>query len=103
MPIVALLLIFYLFASSSALTYLSMRSWLYFATHPNPRRGWRENHWVHAARSCGFAFVMMAALMSVINERGTVIHGVDLLSLARMSGYLLILVGTPRRIRRQPV
>jgi signal transduction histidine kinase len=103
MWIVALLLIFILFATSSALTYLSMRSWLYFATHPRPRRGWHETHWVHAARSIGFGCVMMAALFGVINERGVTAHGVDLLSLTRMAGYVLILASTPRRIRRQPI
>lgn len=103
MWIVALLLIFFLFATSSALTYLSMRSWLYYATHPKPRRGWYEGHWIHASRSLGFACVMIAGLLSVVNEHGLIVHGRDLLSLARMAGYVLILISTPRRIRRQPI
>jgi len=103
MVIVTLLLIFFLFASSSALTYLSMRSWLYFATHAKPRRGWRETHWVHVGRAAGFGCVMVAALIGVVNEYAFTLHGVDLLSLGRMFGYVLILATTPRRIRRQPI
>lgn len=103
MVIVALLLIFFLFASSSALTYLSMRSWLYFATHVRPRRGWRESHWVHAGRSLGFGCVMVAALISVVNESALIVRGIDLLTLGRVVGYILILASTPRRLRRQPI
>src|SRR3569833_2041334 len=103
MTIVTFLLIFFLFAASSALTYLSMRSWLYFATHARPRRGWRETHWIHFSRSTGFACVMVAELISVVNEYGFTLHGVDLLSLFRMLGYVLLLISTPRRIRRQPI
>src|SRR5580700_7209168 len=103
MVIVTLLLIFFLFASSSALTYLSMRSWLYFATHAKTRSRWRESHWVHAGRSLGFGCVMVAALISVVNESGMVLRGVHLLSLGRMLGYLLIIASTPRQLRRQSI
>ncbi|MCW3059541.1 MAG: multi-sensor signal transduction histidine kinase [Capsulimonas sp.] len=103
MRILAFLLGFYLFATSSALAYLSLRSWLYYAAHGTPRALWRQSHWLHACRSAGFACVTVAALISAVSDNGQGVHLIDIVSITRMGGYVLLLASTPRRLRRRPL
>jgi signal transduction histidine kinase len=95
---------FFFFAVSSALTYLAMRSWLHYASHVDQRRLWEQSHWVHAARSIAFAFMTMTALIGTVSEYPDGVHGLNLLTFsARIAGYALLLVSTPRRLRHRPL
>ncbi|MGO8671338.1 MAG: ATP-binding protein [Capsulimonadaceae bacterium] len=99
--LVTLVLVFFLFAASSALTYLSIRSWLHFATHARTRRRWNDTHSGHALRSAGFACMMLAGLLATVSSNP--LRSLDISSLMRIVGYVVVLIGTPRRLRRKPI
>lgn len=103
MPFLAFTLVFYLFATSGALTYLALRSWLHAVTHGSHRNRWVEGHWACACRAAGFACLTLTALISAVSDRGQGIHGVDVVSLTRIGGCILLLISTPRRLRRRPI
>src|SRR5690242_18113792 len=103
MHILTFLAWFYLFVTSGALTYLSVRAWLSSAPHGSGDRLWHEGSWARALRATGFAGVTLAALLLSVSERGARLHLFDVVSLVRIAGYVLLLVSTPPRLRRQSV
>lgn len=103
MPFLAFTLGFFLFATSGALTYLALRSWLHVVTHGPHRSRWLEGHWAYAGRAAGFACITLAALIGAVNDRAPGLHGVDIISLTRITGCILLLVSTPSRLRRRPI
>lgn len=106
MSFLAFLLWFYLFVTSSALTYLSLRAWLGRAQNPPTEpavRAWQEGTGGHVLRTFGFAGVTLAALIAAVNDPREHGGSFDLASLARIVGYVALLAGTPPRLRRQSV
>lgn len=108
MSFLAFLLWFYLFVTSSALTYLSLRAWLGRAQNPPPPsepapRAWQEGAGGHVLRTVGFAGVTLAALIAAVNDPRDHGGSFDIASLARIVGYVVLLLGTPPRLRRQSV
>jgi len=100
LPLVAFLLGFFLFAASSALTYLSVRSWVRSRPDQTGFRSWRVPQWSHALRTVGFLAITLGSLVGSVSDSDPVIARLDVVAALRIVGDLLILVSTPARLRR---
>ena len=103
MPLLAFLLWFFLFAASGGLAYLSFRTWMRCVVSPNSRSRWHQTHWDHLLRAAGFTFVTIAALSGAVGGNEVGRHVLDVVSLTRIVGDILLFASTPRRLRRQPI
>ena len=100
--LISFLLWFFLFASCSALTYLSARSWMRHMLGKKFAGQWRQTHWHHVGRMAAFGLLTIAALLGALNgDFGR--RGLDLSSLIRITADLLLFLSTPRILRRRPL
>lgn len=104
LPFLGFLLSFFLLlAASSALTYLSVRSWVRSRMERDSNRVWRVSPWSHALRTCGFFLLTLGSLVGAVYDPDLTIGRIDMLSCTRILGDLLILFSTPRRLRSRPL
>ncbi len=92
------LLQFYLFATSGALAYLSLRAWLDRTLYRRKREDpYRSPRWTHLARAVGLIMIAFAAIVGALNEgaTGMSMSGVAIL---RFAGYGVFLSFLPRAL-----
>ncbi len=100
LPFLAFLLGFFLFAASSALTYLSVRSWVRSRPDLTVFRAWRVPPWSHACRTAGFLALTLGSLVGSVSDTDPVFGRLDIVATLRIVGDLLVLISTPARLRR---